>query len=470
MRTKLAALICAAALAVSVVSAGPAKAAATPAAFSSVSANAGPGPGEVTVTWQHSGDDTTHYQLETATSRFSPSSSSSLPRVGRNRRLFTVDDTERSLTLNASQVTAAGAAGGSGIHLLFRLYALNRTGSSEAIRRYPYLQALLPEPRVSKAAGTDGAQIGTLRAGTFNVRTAQATHDERNWLERRAGVAKVIAAHSPDVLALQELGPGRADGKDGSTSSSTAGTRQTLSLLNSLATIKATQYKLVRTTSYNKPGSTHGTQGMRILYNSRTVTPLLSCPEKTGSSTWSASCTIKLPLRSGDSEKERVMAAYQKFKINSSGAQFFFVSVHLNSRHSSSASTEVSYSRLRATQAQAAVDGIAKLNTAKVPVIIGGDTNSFQNLSSGDLVREKFGQIGYTDSASAPARTNLKYGTYNGFEKTQEASGLGIGSRLDGVFTRGAMPLTYVNVTKATDTARPSDHNMVVSNLRLVRL
>ena len=209
---------------------------------------------------------------------------------------------------------------------------------------------------------------------------------------------------------------------------------------------------------------------MRILYNSRTVTPLLSCPEKTGSSTWSASCTIKLPLRSGDSEKERVMAAYQKFKINSSGAQFFFVSVHLNSRHSSSASTEVSYSRLRATQAQAAVDGIAKLNTAKVPVIIGGDTNSFQNLSSGDLVREKFGQIGYTDSASAPARTNLKYGTYNGFEKTQEASGVGIASRLDGIFTRGAMPLTYVNVTKATDTARPSDHNLVVSNLQTLRL
>ena len=329
---------------------------------------------------------------------------------------------------------------------------------------------MLPEPRVSTAAGTEGREIGALRAGTFNVRTAKATSDERSWLERRAGVAKLIVAHNPDVLALQELGSGRADGKDGSTSSSTGGTRQTLSLLNSLATIKATQYKLVRTTHYFKSGSTHGTQGMRILYNSRKVTPLLTCPEKTGSSSWSSSCTIKLPILSGDSEKERVMAAYQKFKINTTGAQFYFVSVHLNSRHSSSVSTEAKYSGLRAKQAETALNGIAKINTGKLPVIIAGDTNSFQNLSSGDLVREQFGRLGYTDSASAPDRTNLKYSTYNGFEKTQAASGVGIASRLDGVFTRGALPLTYVNVTKVTDTARPSDHNLVVSNLQILQL
>ncbi len=470
MRTGLPALICAAALFVTVAAIGPAQAAATPAQFGEVSATAGPGPGEVTFTWRHDGGDTTHYQLETATSQFSPSSSSSLPRVGRNQRLFTVDDSQRSLTLTASQVTDAGAAGGSGIHLLFRLYALNRSGGSETIRRYPNLQAVLPEPRVSSAAGTDGAPVGTLRAGTFNVRTARATSDDRTWLERRADVAKQIADHNPDVLAVQELGPGRADGKDGSTSSSTAGTRQTLSLLDALTKINASRYKLVRTTNYHKSGTTHGTQGMRILYNSTKVTPLLTCPEKTGSSSWNASCTIKLPILSGDSEKERVVAAYQKFKINASGAQFFFISVHLNSRHSSSASTEIKYSGLRAGQAKAALDGIAKINPSKLPVIIAGDTNSYQNLSSGDLVREQFGKLGYTDSASAPLRTNLKYQTYNGFEKTQAASGVGIASRLDGIFTRSALPLSYTNVTEVTDTERPSDHNLVVSNLQILKL
>lgn len=469
MRASFPALICAAALAASVVTASPAQAANTPDPFSSVTAQTGPDPGEVTVSWQHSGDDTTHYQLETATSMFSPSSTSSLPTVGRNRRLFTVDGSERSLTLTSSQVADA-VRGGTGIHLFYRLYALNRSEGAEAIRRYPYLQAVLPEPRVSAAAGTMGAQIGTLRAGTFNVRTAKATTDERTWLERRASVARVIVAHNPDVLALQELGAGRADGKSGSTTSSTGGTRQTLSLLNSLASINASHYKLVRTTHYYRPGTEHGTQGMRILYNSRTVTPLLTCPDKTGSSSWSASCTFKLPILSGDSEDERVVAAYQKFKIRATGAQFYMVSVHLNGRHSSSTSTETTYSKLRAQQVQAAVSGIAKLNTGKLPVIIAGDTNSWQNLSSGDLAREKFGALGYTDSASARSRTNLKYSTYNGFARTQEASGVGIASRLDGVFTRGAMPTTYHNVTKPTDTARPSDHNLVVSNLRILRL
>ena len=41
------------------------------------------------------------------------------------------------------------------------------------------------------------------------------------------------------------------------------------------------------------------------------------------------------------------MAAYQKFKINLTGAQFYFVSVHLNSRHGTPTSTETSYSQLR---------------------------------------------------------------------------------------------------------------------------
>ena len=164
------------------------------------------------------------------------------------------------------------------------------------------------------------------------------------------------------------------------------------------------------------------------------------------------------------------MAAYQKFKINLTGAQFYFVSVHLNSRHGTPTSTETSYSQLRTKQAEAALDGIAKINTSNLPVIMAGDTNSFQNLSSGDLVREKLARLGYTDSASAPIRTNLQYSTYNGYEKTLKASSVGFAARLDGIFTHGALPLTYVNVLKVTDTARPSDHNLVVSNLLILKL
>ncbi len=47
---------------------------------------------------------------------------------------------------------------------------------------------------------------------------------------------------------------------------------------------------------------------------------------------------------------------------------------------------------------------------------------------------------------------------------------VGIAARLDGIFTRGALPPTYDNVTKVTDTARPSDHDLVVSNLLMLQL
>ena len=112
---------------------------------------------------------------------------------------------------------------------------------------------------------------------------------------------------------------------------------------------------------------------------------------------------------------------------------------------------------------------VDKVNTGRLPVLFAGDLNSYQNLSSGDTAREALAGHGYVDNAAAPIRVNLKYSTYNGFALTQPANGLGVGSRLDAVFAKGAIPQTFENVTKVTDSARPSDHNMVVSNLTLFR-
>ncbi len=116
---------------------------------------------------------------------------------------------------------------------------------------------------------------------TFNVRTAKATTDVRPWLTRRGDVAELIYARHPDVVAIQELGPGRADGKAGST---TGTMRQTTSLLDSLGKIDADNYKLVRTTPYVKAGTTHGSQGTRILFDSNKLTLVSDCPEVTGKS------------------------------------------------------------------------------------------------------------------------------------------------------------------------------------------
>jgi hypothetical protein len=63
---------------------------------------------------------------------------------------------------------------------------------------------------------SDKPSSSTVRVGTFNVRTARA-HDGRSWLQRANDVAREIASSSPGVLAVQELGPGRADGSKGTT-------------------------------------------------------------------------------------------------------------------------------------------------------------------------------------------------------------------------------------------------------------
>ena len=100
----------------------------------------------------------------------------------------------------------------------------------------------------------------TLRAATFNVRTSRADRGtRRHWLRRALSVAREIKSRNPGVVAVQELGPGRADGKKGKIKGAL---RQTESLEKALKSVGAKKYQVVRTTSYRKPGKTGGTQGV----------------------------------------------------------------------------------------------------------------------------------------------------------------------------------------------------------------
>ena len=447
--------------------AGAATTVPTPSQFTKVSAVAGPLAGEVTVSWTHSGTNTTSYELETALSLFSKSSTSSLPRVGRHTRLFTVKANQRSLRLTAAQVREAGAGAGSGVHLLYRFSAINHTAAGDTIRRYPYLGAVRPE--LTAAGDTTGDDIAgrtSMRAATFNVRTAKAATDVRPWLTRRVDVAELIYARHPDFVTIQELGPGRADGQAGST---TGTMRQTTSLLDSLGKIDADNYKLVRTTPYVKAGTTHGSQGTRILFDSNKLSLVSNCPEVTGTSKYSPSCSVELPILAGESESNRRSAAYAKFADKDTKQLFYVVSVHLDARHSTTKSKETTYNSLRGRQVSTVLEAIAKINTSNLPVIFGGDLNSWQNITVGDAPHDALINKGFVDSAAARARTNVKYSTFNGFRLTQTGSSMGYGSRLDGLFVSGGTARTFENVLKVTDSERPSDHNMVLSTLVLDR-
>jgi hypothetical protein len=264
------------------------------------------------------------------------------------------------------------------------------------------------------------------------------------------------------VLAVQELGPGRADGSKGTT---TGHLRQTVSLERSLQrVIGDDRYQLVRTTPYVKPGTNHGTQGTRILYDTRRFKLLSNCPEKTGSKNYNPSCSMNLPLRSSDSESLRRSAAYAKFADRKTGVRFWVVCVHLDDRHSSSLSTEKSYNALRGAQARAVYLKVNGLRKSGEKIIYAGDFNSWQTNRAGDAPREYLLRQGFHDTAAAANRVNINYPTINHFNTTVTAKRI----RLDVVLVKGIKrALRYENVVKRVDSSRPSDHNLVISDVVL---
>ena len=465
MLRRLVALSLSSALAVGLLSAArPAEAVTKPSSISAVSASAGAKPGEAVFRWTSAGSHTDYFVLETAQTAFSTSSSSSLPRYGRNPKSFTIPASARSWTMSAAQSKAAGAGAGSGNYLYYRLYAVNKEGSKVATKAYPNLRAVMPRP-----LGTDRSKKGTdLRVATFNVRTVKATKDKRQWLERVDDVANEILTSRAGVVLLQEISPGRADGKGGSTAK--VG-RQTTTLLDHLKKQGGSKfdYKMNRTTLLVKTGEKRGTQGGRVLYDNKRYKMLSSCPEKTGKTTFNASCSFKLPILSSDSESKRRRGSYALLENRSTGQKFWAVSAHLDERHSSSKTTGPKYEKLRGDQARYLVSFINKLNTKNYPVVFGADLNTWQSDKSGYSGHEVFIAAGYYDTASALTTINHEYNTSNGFATTLGKSTHGYAPHLDAVLVKGAKGGAdrWHNMLQNPDSNRPSDHNLVYADIRI---
>jgi endonuclease/exonuclease/phosphatase family metal-dependent hydrolase len=465
LRRRLVALSVSPLLAAGLLSASqPAGAVSAPSSISTVVAVPGTKPGEVRFSWATAGANTDYFLLETGLTAFSKSSSSSLPTSGRNAKTFVISAKARSYTLTAAQAASAGAPLGSANYLYYRLFAVNKEGSKSVTKAYPNLQAVLPQ-----ALGTAREKKGTdLRVATFNVRTVKATKDKRNWLLRVDDVAKEILTSRAGVVLLQEISPGRADGKGGSTAK--VG-RQTTTLLAQLAKHggKAYDYKMNRTTLLVKTGEKRGTQGGRVLYDNKRYKLVSSCPEKTGKTTYNASCSFKLPIASGDSESKRRRGSYALLENRKTGQKFWAFSAHLDQRHSSNKTTGAKYDKLRGDQARYIVSLVNKLNTKKYPVVFGADINTWQSDKSGYSGHNAFVAAGFYDTAQAKVRINAEYNTSNGFATVLKKSAHGFGPHLDVVMVKGGKGGAdrWVNVMLPRDADRPSDHNLVWADIRI---
>lgn len=429
----------------------------TPEKLYAVTAKPGPGVGQITIAWQHNSRHTTYFRIETALTPFSPTNTN-LPKVGRNPKKLYLTSSKRSVTLSAAQVAAAGAGAGTGYHLYYRLYAVNHSQQGYKTRGWG-METVLAKPVSPKSSGT------VLRAASFNIRTARATSDARSWLDRAPDVAHEILSRNPGVVAIQELSPGRADGGSGSTKGRI---RQTDSLESALRAQGGSRYQLVRTTAYIGPNVKQGTQGARILYDSSRYGLKSACPDSSSGGNYSATCTIVMPLMAGDSEDLRRRATYAEFADLRTGKRFFMVSAHLDQRHSANLSTERRLNVFRDAQVEAVVNRIASINTAKRVVVFGGDINSWQSNQGGNGGHDRLIRSGFYDSAAALTRINLQYSTVNHFDTTILPNHDGFGARFDVVMVKGVQGAKrFENVTRRVDSARPSDHNMVVADLVL---
>jgi endonuclease/exonuclease/phosphatase family metal-dependent hydrolase len=460
MRRRFLALPLALFLLLTIFTATPAHAAAPPlpSGIATLVARPGPGVGELTFTWTHDGRNTTSYLMETGLTTFSKTDAT-FPLHGRGAAYFPISKSVRSYTLTAAQLVQASARVSSGNHVLFRMAAVNRDSQGvTSMRYYPYLQGQTPRPQAPMSS------YGKLRVASFNVRTARALEDSRTWLERAPDVAKQIMAYKPGVVALQELGPGRADGQLGSL---VGQRRQTESLTDALDRFYGERYDLVRTTAYVGPGIPTNTQGARILYDRNRYSLLSSCPELTGTSQYSGSCTIRLPLRYADSEDFRRRAAYALFEEKTTGYRFYFASVHLDSRRGATVAEELSLEALRKSQSDTVSAAVEAMNTRNYPIIIGGDFNTWQNNKNGNnSAHDTLVAQGYYDTVAAVVRKNYEYTTVNHYEPVLLPAGQGNGVRLDMIFLKGGRGASYYeNVMKPSDTQRASDHNMIVTDI-----
>lgn len=399
-----------------------------PDPITSVTNTAGPQPGETTISWSSGGGKTNFFRVETALTPFSKTNPGASAK-GWHSHVFKVPGNQRSLTLTPAQTAAAGAPLGSGRHLLFRVYAVRKGRADTQIRGYAHIQA-------ATVAGESATTTGTpIRVGSYNLRLASLDNGtDHSWAVRAPLIALNIAAQQPTVLAVQELIPAMWDNKAGGVGLHTA-----------LQVAGLGRYQLTRDTPY----SSKITGDARILYDSTKVQEVSSCdPTK-------PTCGIVIPDLGHDS-----VVQVAQFRDLASGVKFWFVSAHL--AHGNTAPVDA----LRAKEAQAILDGLKQLNGAGLPVILGGDLNSYQTCPGHNAPHQVLLGAGYYDTSAAATQVNLQYNSWNQMKSPEVPSNNGFGARLDEIMTSGMPGADRFEIVR-TGAPYPSDHNMVIADLRL---
>ncbi len=416
----------------------------------SVVASPGTAVGQIKVSWKASGSHTGKFRIETALTPFGSSDD------GRNAQSFTVGGSKRSTTLSAKSVAMAGAAPGTGNHLYIRVVGVSKSGSHEG--KSSDLVATTARALPPAAVGSP------LRIASYNIRSAVYDgQGGRPWAQRAPDVAADIMKTNPGIVAIQEASPARF-----------GGLRQTESLQNALLAADPVKhrYTITRTSGYNPPGTPHGSQAARIVYDATRYMLSSLCSDTTLVNgialDYSTSCSFDLPILPDDARTWMRSAAYAEFTDIATGRPFLVVSAHLDYRHSKNKKTEASLNNLRALQAATIWANMNLIRKVGEPVIVAGDFNASQADAGGNGPHDVLVAQGFYDAAGAMQQAGLEYPSLNHFDKVLDADPQGYARRVDQILVYGAPGSSrFVELVKAKDKARHSDHNMVYADVVL---
>lgn len=282
-----------------------------------------------------------------------------------------------------------------------------------------------------------------LRVATFNIsgqnNDPKAKGDRKVWSKRLPVVASQIIGENSDVVGLQEA---------------YQRTKQYVSLRNALN---------ARGESYQVTDLAEGTSaGTRILYNTKTVTPL-----DKGSKAYASQV-------GGKTDRYLVWA---KFRHNASGKKFFFFNTHLSPDSSS----------VRVKEWKELISKVTVLNDDNLPVVVVGDFNTskhkpaaaqmlpaMKNAGFGDVMNQQY-KVNPPVNPRAESVVNGAINSFNDYRRGISAYSypLGqsmVGNGIDWIFATNSLRVkewkVVINVDPSTRQIRgviPSDHNMISS-------
>ena len=358
-----------------------------------------------------------------------------------------------------------------GIPYYFKVRVINTDGSNVS----PYSSAITVSTKAQPAALP--AIEKPLKVATFNVRCANCTGDEPDylpWDKRRDAVVSQIKSKMPDVIGLQEASQGWL--KDPVT-----GNQINLSQFEDLTqrlNVAGAPYALTNSNrnncvnSFTPTNCVYADQGAsqdaKIIYNKNTVSLV-------------SQGSTQLPANDPTANGRYISWAI--LQQTSTNKKFFVADTHLQPGDGTA-----NYDARKA-QAQKMVEVINTKNPEKLPTFIVGDMNASKWSEPDNAPYEVFTKAGYVDPiggtaftsiasgyATAEKMINAKYSSYNGFDRQlsapADASNRYLGRHIDYIFTSkmrvGAWEqVLNVDANGLLQGVVPSDHNMLMTTVEL---